>query len=229
MELSSFLKKTLMLAELPDEDLALIAENAQVMNFPDGSVIIQRGELGRFLWVVYDGEVEVLRTEDDGSRRTVATLEREQIFGEMSLLTGEPAVLDVVAAQDSKIIRIPREIFSGIIARNPQTLVKFTRLVTKRLLRNQQEDGLKHLKNVYKENKDPYDLNFSSVSEPMKILTINCGSSSLKYTLFDTAQPIPVIEGLIEKSAPATPPISFGRRMGKRIPGQRYRGHRPCL
>lgn len=199
MELSSFLKKTLMLAELPDEDLALIAENAQVMNFPDGSVIIQRGELGRFLWVVYDGEVEVLRTEDDGSRRTVATLEREQIFGEMSLLTGEPAVLDVVAAQDSKILRIPREIFSGIIARNPQTLVKFTRLVTKRLLRNQREDGLKHLKNVYKENKDPYDLNFSSVSEPMKILTINCGSSSLKYTLFDTAQPIPVIEGLIEK------------------------------
>ena len=199
MELPLFLKKIEFLSDLPDEDIALIAENAHPIDFPAGGVIIKRGELGRFLWAVYEGEVEVLRTEDDGSLKTVATLERDQIFGEMSLLTGEPAVLDVVAAQPSIIIRIPREIVSGILARNPRTLVKFTRLVTKRLLRNQQDDAKERLKNVHRENEDPYDLNFSSVTEPLKILTVNCGSSSLKYTLFDTAQSAPVIEGLIEK------------------------------
>ncbi len=199
MELPLFLKKIDIFADLPDADIHLIAENAQRIDFPDGSPIIKRGEPGRFLWVVYDGEVEVLLTEDDGSQRTVATLEREQIFGEMALLTGEPAVLDVVAFRAARIIKIPREIFSGMIARNPQTLVKFTRLVTKRLLRNEQDDARKRLKNVYKENDDPYDLNFSSVDEPMKILTVNCGSSSLKYTLFDTTTTAPVIEGLIEK------------------------------
>ncbi|NLA42234.1 MAG: acetate/propionate family kinase [Smithella sp.] len=199
MELPLFLKKIEILSDLPDEDIALIAENAHPIDFPTGGVIIRRGELGRFLWAVYEGEVEVLRTEDDGSLKTVATLERGQIFGEMALLTGEPAVLDVVAAQASIIIRIPREIVSGILARNPRTLVKFTRLVTRRLLRNQQDDARKLLKNVHRENEDPYDLNFSSVTDPLKILTVNCGSSSLKYTLFDTTQSEPVIEGLIEK------------------------------
>ncbi|MBP9651315.1 MAG: cyclic nucleotide-binding domain-containing protein, partial [Syntrophaceae bacterium] len=96
MELPLFLKKIEFLSDLPDEDIALIAENAHPIDFPAGGVIIKRGELGRFLWAVYEGEVEVLRTEDDGSLKTVATLERDQIFGEMSLLTGEPAVLDVV-------------------------------------------------------------------------------------------------------------------------------------
>lgn len=199
MELPLFFKGVEMLSDLDDEDFALIAENAQLLDFPDGDVIIKRGEPGRFLWVVYDGEVEVLLTEEDGSRRVVASLERGQIFGEMSLLTGEPAVLDVVAGRAAKVLRISREIFSRIIAGNPKTLGKFTRLVTKRLLRNEQDDARERLKNVQKENEDPYDLNFSSVSEPMKILTVNCGSSSLKYSLFDTDQAAPVLEGLIEK------------------------------
>ncbi|PKN77037.1 MAG: acetate/propionate family kinase [Deltaproteobacteria bacterium HGW-Deltaproteobacteria-10] len=199
MELPLFLKGIEILSDLRSEDLALIAENAQMIDFPDGSVIIKRGEPGRFLWVVYDGEVEVLLTEDDGSQRTVATLEREQIFGEMSLLTGELAVLDVIASHASKIIRIPREIFSRIIAENPKTLGKFTRLVTKRMMRNEQDDARERLEKVNKENEDPYDLNFTSVYDPLKILTVNCGSSSLKYTLFDTTKTTPVIEGLIEK------------------------------
>ncbi|PKN69852.1 MAG: acetate/propionate family kinase [Deltaproteobacteria bacterium HGW-Deltaproteobacteria-12] len=199
MELQLFLAGVEMLADLQKDELALIAENAQLLNFPDGSAIIKRGEPGRFLWVVYDGEVEVLRTEDDGSRRIVASLERGQIFGEMALLTGELAVLDVLAGRSAKIIRIPRKIFSQIIAGNPKTLGKFTRLVTKRMLRNEQDDARNRLEKAHKENEDPYDLNFTSLSDPMKIITVNCGSSSLKYTLFDTTKSEPVIEGMIEK------------------------------
>jgi acetate kinase len=89
--------------------------------------------------------------------------------------------------------------FSRIITGNPKTLGKFTRLATSRLLRSEQDDAQEMLRDAYRENTDPYDLNFTSVSEPMRILTVNCGSSSLKYTLFDTNKTAPVIEGLIEK------------------------------
>ena len=199
MELRGFLKSIEIISDLPDEDINLIAENAHLLDFPDGAVVIGRGELGRFLWIIYEGEMEVLLTEDNGNKRTLATLERAQVFGEMSLLTGEPAVLDVIATGAARLLRIPREIFSRIIAGNPKTLGKFTRLVTKRMLRNEQDDARIRLKNIYKENEDPYDLNFSSVADPLKILTVNCGSSSLKYTLFDTTKNEPVMEGLIEK------------------------------
>ncbi|MEI6155164.1 MAG: cyclic nucleotide-binding domain-containing protein [Deltaproteobacteria bacterium] len=199
MELQSFLKSIEIISDLPDDDINLIAENAHLMDFADGAVIIARGEPGRFLWIVYEGEVEVLLTGDDGSKSTIATLERTQVFGEMSILTGEPAVLDVIASGAAKLLRIPRDIFSRFIADNPKTLGKFTRLVTKRMLRNEQDDAQIRLKNICKENEDPYDLNFSSCADPLKILTVNCGSSSLKYTLFDTTKNEPVLEGLIEK------------------------------
>ena len=199
MELQSFLKSIEIISDLSDDHINMIAENAHLLDFADGTVVIARGEPGRFLWIVYEGEMEVLLTEDDGSKRTIATLERTQVFGEMSILTGEPAVLDVIANGAAKLLRIPRDIFSRFIADNPKTLGKFTRLVTKRMHRNEQEDARIRLKNIYKENEDPYDLNFSSVADPLKILTVNCGSSSLKYTLFDTTKSEPVLEGLIEK------------------------------
>jgi acetate kinase len=199
MELQVFLKSIEIISDLSDDDINLIAQNAQLLDFPDRAVVIGRGELGRFLWIIYEGEMEVLLTSDDGTKRTIATLERSQVFGEMSLLTGEPAVLDVIANGAAKLLRIPREIFSRLIANNPNTLGKFTRLVTKRMLRNEQDDARIRLQNVYKENEDPYDLNFSSAADPLKILTVNCGSSSLKYTLFDTTKNEPLLEGLIEK------------------------------
>ena len=45
---------------------------------------------------------------------------------------------------------------------------------------------------------DPYGLKLQA-DKPTKILVINCGSSSLKYTLFDTAQEKPVAVGQVER------------------------------
>jgi acetate kinase len=198
MDLQIFIKGIEMLSDLQDEEIALLAENAQLLEFKKGSRIIKRGEPQRNIWIVYDGKVDVLRMENDGSQSLVSSRERSQIFGEMSLLSAEPTLLEAVVSQPAKLLRIPWETFSRIIAGNSQTLGKFTRLATNRLLRYEQ-DGEARLKDTYKENADPYDLNFTSVSEPMKILVLNCGSSSLKYTLFDTNKTAPIIEGLIEK------------------------------
>ena len=199
MDMSTFIKGVEILSDLKEEETALLAENAQLLEFKVGSTIIKLGELQRDIWIVYEGKVDVLRRESDGSRRVVAYREPSQIFGEMALMSGGPAVLEVVVSQPSKLLRIPWVTFSRIITGNPKTLGKFTRLATSRLLRSEQDDAQEMLRDAYKENTDPYDLNFTSVSEPMRILTVNCGSSSLKYTLFDTNKTAPVIEGLIEK------------------------------
>ncbi|MGA3208887.1 MAG: hypothetical protein ABSE05_13835 [Syntrophales bacterium] len=51
----------------------------------------------------------------------------------------------------------------------------------------------------FPQNQDLYDLNFFSASKAVKILALNCGSSSLKYSLFDTVQALLLLEGEIEK------------------------------
>lgn len=200
MDLSPFLKSVEILSDLADPEIALLAENSQYLEFTDGAPIIKLGEIGRFLWIVYDGEVEVTLPCPDGTEKTIAALERGAVLGEMSIMTGEPAMASVVSGWSSKLIRIPREIISRVVATNPKTLAKLTKIITRRLLADErilaeQEKACVALR----ENTDPYDLNFSSVSAPLKILVVNSGSSSLKYSLFDTARPAPLLEGAVEK------------------------------
>jgi acetate kinase len=199
MDLSQFLQSVELLADLSEQERTTLAADAQILDYPTGALILPRQTIGRALWIVYDGEVEIVITEGDRPARIIAELSRGDIFGEMSIMTGEPTGADVRASQSCKVVRIPRETFSGIIAGNPRLLGRFTKLITKRLLQNEMEEqrALRH--QAHRENEDPYDLNFSSVTEPMKLLVINCGSSSLKYSLFDTAKTEPLIEGLVEK------------------------------
>lgn len=199
MDLRTFIKGIEILSDLQDEEIALLAENAQLMEFKVGTPIIKLGDFVRDIWIVIEGKVDVFRVEDNGRQRLVATREKSQIFGEIALLNGGPAVLNAVISEPAKLLRIPWVTFSRVIAGNAKTLGRFTRLSTERMLRGERADSQEMLRDAYKENTDPYDLNFSSVSEPMKILTVNCGSSSLKYTLFDTNKTAPVVEGLIEK------------------------------
>ncbi len=200
MDLSPFLRSVDILSDLTDEEIALLAENSQYLEFTDGAPIIRLGEIGRYLWIVYEGEVEVTLPCPDGTEKPIAALERGAVLGEMSIMTGEPAMASVVSGWSSKLIRIPREIVSRVVATNPKTLGKITRIITRRLLADERILAEREKACVaLRENTDPYDLNFSSVSEPMKILVVNSGSSSLKYSLFDTAAPAPLLEGAVEK------------------------------
>jgi acetate kinase len=200
MGILNFLKSIEILSDLNEDDLNHLVDSAQILAYPDATIIIKRGEIGRFLWLVYDGKVEVILTKTDGSSQIIASLGRGEIFGEMSIMTGDPAIADVSSSGVVNLIKIPRETFSRIIARNPKTLSKIAKVITKRLLQNERDEQQQELQRAaHSENDDPYDLNFSSLSDPIKILVVNSGSSSLKYSLFDTADNIPLFEGQIEK------------------------------
>jgi acetate kinase len=200
MQLSDFLKSVEIFSDLNQDHLNLLANSSQILAFQDANPIIKRGEIGRFLCVVYEGKVEVAIPEKNGARKVIANLGRTEIFGEMSIMTGEPAMADVTSAGMSNIVKIPREMISQVIAQNPKTLTKISRLITKRFLQNERDEQLQELtKSAHGENEDPYDLNFSSLADPMKILVINTGSSSLKYSLFDTTKNFPLFEGQVER------------------------------
>ncbi len=200
MDLAQFIKSVSILSDLNEEEIGQLIESAQLMDYPAGTPIIKMGDIGRYVWLVYDGSVEAILPEPEGGGTLSVELERGQILGEMSIMTGEPAIGDVNAGRTCKMLRIPGETFSRVIAGNPRTIGKLTKIITKRLVQiAQSEQHRQLLRSAHKENKDPYDLNFSSVSEAMKILVINCGSSSLKYSLFDTAKSDPLLEGLVEK------------------------------
>ena len=84
---------------LGDETLETFVAVLERIELPSGSVVFHEGEAGRDLFVILDGEVEVLRRSKRGHETRVALLGLGDWFGEMSILDVLPrsATMRVVA------------------------------------------------------------------------------------------------------------------------------------
>jgi CRP-like cAMP-binding protein len=76
-----------------------------VERYADGEIIVREGEMGREMYVIQKGRVEVIKSL--GGRTVVlATLERGSFFGEMSLLESLPRAATVRAKGDAELLVI---------------------------------------------------------------------------------------------------------------------------
>jgi small-conductance mechanosensitive channel/CRP-like cAMP-binding protein len=106
-----------------------LAERTMERVFGAGEVIVRQGETGRSLFVVHRGEV-VVRLEPDG--REVARIQPGGVFGEMSLLTGDPRTATVAAARDSVVLEIDADALRDAVLSRPDAAEAISRLVVER-------------------------------------------------------------------------------------------------
>ena len=198
--LKDFFKGIPFMALFSDEDLDECVQAAELVAFPAGAEIEKTGQTHNDTWIVLEGEVAVSLPNAGETEEVLAKLEKGRIFGDLSVFTGNLAAFNYRATRPSTLIRIPRPVFMGGVKKNPEAMMKFTKNLTEVVFQlgiYQKEQEVR--KAALLASPDPYDLYFTSAAEPMKISVINCGSSSLKYTIFDTTQRDPVIEGTIER------------------------------
>jgi acetate kinase len=84
--------------------------------------------------------------------------------------------------------------------KNAKAIGRIAQTITRRLI-DREKEGLSALQSRVHaaENPDPYDLDFTSAANPIKILVINSRAASLKYALFDTLRGSPIAEGMIDR------------------------------
>jgi CRP-like cAMP-binding protein len=99
-----------------------------------GQRIINAGDPGAGLYVVLRGEVVVSRDEADGHVE-LARLGPSEVFGEISLITHEPATATVTATeQGASLLFLSRDYFERLVAAVPELQRYFERLAEERLL-----------------------------------------------------------------------------------------------
>jgi len=189
-------------------DLQGLIDRSQVRTYQPGEVIIEFGQPGRFLGIMLSGEAEAAVTEPSGGRRRLGPLGKGDILGEMSLLTGEPTSADVIALGTSELLLVPQDIFSAYLAVNPEAIKVMARTMSGRIAgRQQNEEAQARVRRAWRSAPDPYGLRLSTAT-PMKILVINCGSSSIKYSYLDTLDRQNNLKGLVERIGLANTRIS---------------------
>jgi acetate kinase len=196
--IEEFLANLPLFQEFSKENLRKLIEKSQVRTFAPEEMIIQFGQPGRFLGIILEGQAVALVKNKEGQHVPLGVIKPGEFLGEMSLLTGEPTTADVTALEKCEIFLIPQETFSTFIAVNPSAVRILAKTITARLLSRQQSaEEQMRVEDAWKKVSDPYGLKLSPAT-PQKILVINGGSSSLKYSYFDTAQEENNIEGIVE-------------------------------
>ncbi|MCK5860998.1 MAG: acetate/propionate family kinase, partial [Candidatus Hydrogenedentes bacterium] len=127
------------------------------------------------------------------------TLEAGEVFGEMEMMSGNKSVADVVALSRCQALQIPESLFATAIATNLNAVSCLSKTIIERLQNTNAENALSQTAHpALKRSDDPYGFKLKT-EKPMKLLVINCGSSSLKYTLYDTWNEAGNAGGVIEK------------------------------
>lgn len=102
---------------LDDETLSMLASELPIERVMVGTRVVNEGDPAREMFVVVDGELEVLKKSRSGSEVRVAMLGPSSWFGEMSILDVQPRSASVRALAPSRVMRISAESVDRLLYR----------------------------------------------------------------------------------------------------------------
>ena len=98
--------------------------------FGAGSTIFQKGDPRTVMFVVKEGEVDILL-----GNRVVETVGPDGIFGEMAMVDGQARTASAVARTDCKLVPIDQKRFQFLVRQTPFFAIEVMRVLVERLRR----------------------------------------------------------------------------------------------
>jgi len=122
--------------EFPDHDIALLDGISRMVTFPPDSTIIEQDERARAAYVLFEGEVEVVRRLPGGTRTRLAMLQHGAVFGAVALLDGGTRAASCRAASEVKALEIMAADFQRLTEASTPLGARFLMLVCRQLVRD---------------------------------------------------------------------------------------------
>jgi len=148
------LKKTFILQDLDDQELAQVLAATLPRDFPADSIIMAEGDPGDVMYVMLEGEVAIIKrlllqvSEDAPQEKVMTRLRAEDgvIFGEMALIENDVRSATVSALTPCRLLELSKERFFDLLNRHPamgvKILLRLGQLFSQRL-RKSSEDIVK--------------------------------------------------------------------------------------
>jgi len=85
------------------------------LHYEPGEIIFHEGDIGDFLYIIADGEVEVFHKKN-GAETQIATLHKGEFFGEMALLNQKTRTASVRCKTPTNVLALKKSDFGALIA-----------------------------------------------------------------------------------------------------------------
>lgn len=112
-----YLDRVSILEPLLQEEKRAVAEALVEMHFAKGEIILQQGERGSTFYILYEGEVDVIKDGSSAAKLRASQKDGSaQFFGEKALLSNEPRGATVcVASNEAKALALDRSAFDILL------------------------------------------------------------------------------------------------------------------
>jgi CRP/FNR family transcriptional regulator, cyclic AMP receptor protein len=127
----------LLLADASDEEWALLLRHTRYRRFGPGDDVVTAGALDQSLYLVLEGQLEVLAEHGRRRLRRIASVSAGSVIGELSFFDGEPRSALVRAVTPALAAELSRAEFDSLAAADPglarRLLFDLGRILARRL------------------------------------------------------------------------------------------------
>ena len=134
MNVEQALQRSGLFGSLDGPARARLAGRMTTRSFDAGTMILRQGSSAVTLYLILEGEVQVVREAEDGTARTtVAMLGVGDVFGEMALLDDEARSSSVTATTLTRCALLSRWEFQQELRRQPDLAIALLRTLSRRV------------------------------------------------------------------------------------------------
>ena len=129
-----FLSKIPIFKFLPEEDHISLVSLWKIRTLNAGEVLFRKGEPGSSMYVIEEGEIEIVLPVDPPVNEVQLSIMREgEFFGELSLFADTPRTATARASVDTKLVEMQRGDFITFVMERPSIGISMLSEMAKRL------------------------------------------------------------------------------------------------
>ena len=133
----AFFKKLDLFSSLTENELVNLAEESNQFFYGPPERLLAQGQQNHSLFLIYKGGVDVYINTPNEEMTKVASIDAGQYFGEMSLLTGEPAGAAILVNTESTILEVTHDSMAKLFDLRPELVEKISAVIVTRKLHNE--------------------------------------------------------------------------------------------
>lgn len=126
------LRKIPLFSKIDPSKLKLLAFTSERLTYSEGDTLFEQGDAGDAAYIIIGGKADVV-VNTPGGPLTVATLNQNEIVGEIAILCDVPRTATVKAQTELTTLRITKDLFFRLVCEFPEIAVEIMRELAHRL------------------------------------------------------------------------------------------------
>jgi CRP-like cAMP-binding protein len=117
---------------LDQKIITKVAQACIEREYSKGECIVRQGESGLGLFFITSGRVNV-EVERNGIKAVVATLQTDDLLGELSIIDNKPRSANVICLEDTRCLLLTRDSFSKLLNKYPEIAIHMAKALAGRI------------------------------------------------------------------------------------------------